>query len=95
MLIINLIHVLTLPLSLSLSLSLIHTGLSFVSVSGRKALRERLGCQGFSWYLKNVYPDLGAPSKHDLAYGQLQQGNLCLQGAEPPKAYKVRTVKDL
>ncbi|KAK8388591.1 hypothetical protein O3P69_020529 [Scylla paramamosain] len=61
---------------------------TYGDISGRKALRERLGCQGFSWYLKNIYPDLGAPSKHDLAYGQLQQGNLCLQGAEPPKPHK-------
>lgn len=57
-------------------------------VAGRKALRARLGCRGFGWYLKTVYPDLGAPSKHDLAYGQLRQRNLCLQAAEPPRTHK-------
>ncbi|XP_050707347.1 polypeptide N-acetylgalactosaminyltransferase 14-like isoform X2 [Eriocheir sinensis] len=57
-------------------------------VGGRRALRDKLGCRGFGWYLKHVYPDLGAPSKHDLAYGQLRQRNLCLQGPEPTRGYK-------
>ncbi|XP_069189541.1 polypeptide N-acetylgalactosaminyltransferase 14 [Procambarus clarkii] len=57
-------------------------------ISERKELRSRLGCRGFGWYLKTIYPELATPSRHELAYGQLRQRNTCLQGPESPSLDK-------
>ncbi|XP_037780191.1 polypeptide N-acetylgalactosaminyltransferase 2-like [Penaeus monodon] len=54
----------------------------FGDVSERKEIRTKLKCRGFGWFLKTTYPELSTPSKHELAYGQLRQGDLCLQGPE-------------
>lgn len=34
---------------------------TFGDISGRLLLREKLECQSFTWYLKNIYPDLHIP----------------------------------
>lgn len=34
---------------------------TYGDITGRLLLREKLKCQSFSWYLKNIYPDLHIP----------------------------------
>ena len=44
----------------------------FGDVSSRKALRKKLGCKSFDWYVKNVYPELFIPGE-SLAKGEVSQ----------------------
>lgn len=34
---------------------------TYGDIAERLLLREKLKCQSFSWYLKNIYPDLHVP----------------------------------
>ncbi|KAK7500758.1 hypothetical protein BaRGS_00008002 [Batillaria attramentaria] len=52
-------------------------------VSSRVALRERLQCRSFEWYLSHVVTQLHVPSPHALHYGQFKNKGslLCLTAA--------------
>ncbi|XP_018020452.1 polypeptide N-acetylgalactosaminyltransferase 1 [Hyalella azteca] len=51
-------------------------------VSPRRALRERLQCRSFRWYLENVYPEKFVLDEQSFAYGRLRNNgtrpHLCL-----------------
>jgi len=41
--------------------------LSYGDISDRVALRRRLHCRPFSWYIANVYPEQSLPDKDNMA----------------------------
>ncbi len=49
-------------------------------ISQQIALRKRLGCKSFQWYLDNVYPELEIPNPHVRYIGGLRNigVNVCL-----------------
>uniref|UniRef100_A0A3Q0KBU6 Polypeptide N-acetylgalactosaminyltransferase n=1 Tax=Schistosoma mansoni TaxID=6183 RepID=A0A3Q0KBU6_SCHMA len=67
--------------------------IDFGDVSERKALREKLKCRSFDWYLTNIYPELFIPSKA-LASGDIESaaGPHCLDSPTPRNGDKKRTV---
>lgn len=38
-------------------------------LTSRRAIRERLSCKSFDWYLKNIHPDLWVPDIEPLLAG--------------------------
>ncbi|XP_058413592.1 probable polypeptide N-acetylgalactosaminyltransferase 8 [Diceros bicornis minor] len=57
-----------------------NSGIDYGDISSRMALRGKLKCQSFDWYLKNVYPIL-KPIHNIVGYGRLKNSldeNVCL-----------------
>ncbi|XP_012493370.1 PREDICTED: probable polypeptide N-acetylgalactosaminyltransferase 8 [Propithecus coquereli] len=71
---------------LAWNIPLQNSGIDFGDVSSRMALREKLKCKTFDWYLKNVYPVL-KPIHGVVGYGTMRNlldENVCLdQGPVP------------
>jgi len=40
-------------------------------ISGRVALRQKLNCKSFKWFLDNVYPEKFIPDENVQAYGMV------------------------
>ncbi|CAH8464989.1 unnamed protein product [Schistosoma turkestanicum] len=60
----------------------------FGNVSDRKALREKLKCRSFDWYLTNIYPELLVPSNVQ-ASGDIENVNnpYCLEAPSLSEVY--------
>ena len=48
--------------------------MEFGDISERLALRKRLGCKSFKWYIDNVYPDVQMPELNPPASGEVRRG---------------------
>ncbi|KAJ8721938.1 hypothetical protein PYW08_004340 [Mythimna loreyi] len=58
-------------------------------ISGRKELRQKLGCKSFEWYLKNIYPELFIPGE-SVAHGEIANpgSDMCVDSAAGPEDMK-------
>ncbi|XP_027450030.1 LOW QUALITY PROTEIN: probable polypeptide N-acetylgalactosaminyltransferase 8 [Zalophus californianus] len=65
---------------LAWNIPLQNSGIDFGDISSRMALRKKLKCKTFDWYLKNVYPNL-KPIHNIVGYGRMKNTldeNICL-----------------
>ncbi|XP_078589455.1 polypeptide N-acetylgalactosaminyltransferase 6-like [Branchiostoma floridae x Branchiostoma japonicum] len=62
-------------------------------LSQKRKLRHVLGCRNFTWYLRNVYPELYVPDLVPRAYGQVlhMSTGLCLDATNPNGLAGVKT----
>ncbi|XP_076678887.1 polypeptide N-acetylgalactosaminyltransferase 9 isoform X2 [Andrena cerasifolii] len=59
---------------------------NYGDVSDRKALRKKLGCKSFKWYLDNVYPELFIPGEA-VASGEIRHlvSSICIDSPGKPE----------
>ncbi|XP_068749181.1 polypeptide N-acetylgalactosaminyltransferase 13-like [Montipora capricornis] len=61
--------------------------MEYGDISERVALRKRLGCKNFKWYIENVFPDVQMPELNPPASGEVRNpaSGYCLDslGAKP------------
>lgn len=43
------------------------------SLSERNVIRARLGCHDFSWFIKNIWPELFAYKEDSKVWGQVRK----------------------
>ena len=67
---------------LELTLCVFLTQESYGDISERVVLRDRLKCQSFDWYLRNIYPDLHVPEDREGWHGAVSFPNLHFGWAE-------------
>ncbi|MEQ2265859.1 Polypeptide N-acetylgalactosaminyltransferase 1, partial [Xenotaenia resolanae] len=66
------------------------TKVDYGDISSRSALRQKLQCKPFSWYLENVYPDSQIP-RHYYSLGEIRnvETNQCLDNMARKENEKV------
>lgn len=48
------------------------------NVSATDALKDRMQCRKFNWYLQTIFPELKIPNNQHIAYGELKNDEKCL-----------------
>ncbi|GAB1601095.1 probable N-acetylgalactosaminyltransferase 9 isoform X3 [Argonauta hians] len=61
-------------------------------LSQRKALRQKLKCKSFKWYLENVYPQKFIPDENVFAWGMVRNPstNLCFDSLNQDEKYVIQ-----